>query len=180
MSPRKQAFRRSQDELSARRDLWLQKAAFFHREDLRYLKFAIPEGSRILELGCGTGHLLAALKPSYGVGVDFSAGMIAQARKAHPELTFVHGDIEDAAFVGSLPGPFDVILIVDTVGALDDCQRFFEGLHALCTRDTRVVVAYFSHLWYPALKAAEWLGLRMRQPPQNVLSPKDVRCTRFA
>jgi SAM-dependent methyltransferase len=174
MSQRKQAFRRSQDELSARRDLWLQKSAFFHREDLRYLKFAIPEGSRILELGCGTGHLLAALKPSYGVGVDFSAGMITQARKTHPELTFVHGDIENAAFVGSLPGPFDVILIVDTVGALDDCQRFFEGLHALCNRDTRVVVGFFSHLWYPALKAAEWLGLRMPQPPQNVLSPADV------
>jgi SAM-dependent methyltransferase len=175
MSPRKEAIRRLHDELSVHREHWLQKAAFFHSEDLLYLKFVIPEGSRILELGCGTGHLLAALKPSYGVGVDFSEGMIAEARKAHPELTFLLGDIEDADFAGSLPGPFDVILVVDTVGVLDDCQKFFESLHTLCTRDTRIVVAYFSHLWYPALKATERLGLRMPQPPQNAFSPKDVQ-----
>ena len=154
---------------------WLARGAFFHGEDLLYLKFLIPEGARVLELGCGTGDLLAALKPSFGVGVDFSAGMIAQARKAHPDLTFVVGDIEDAAFIRSLPGPFDVILIVDTLGALDDCQAMFENLHDLCTRDTRLVVGYFSHLWYPALKFAETVGLKMPQPPQNVLSPADMR-----
>src|SRR5438309_1487173 len=148
LSPRKEAVRNLYDGLSADREHWLQKAAFFHSEDLLYLKFVIPEGSRVIELGCGTGHLLAALKPSHGVGVDFSAGMIAQARNAHPGLTFLQGDIEDAGFVASLPGPYDVILIVDTVGVLDDCQAFFDSLHALCTRDTRVVVAYFSHLWY--------------------------------
>ncbi|MEA2977400.1 MAG: hypothetical protein QOF19_2920 [Alphaproteobacteria bacterium] len=175
MTPRKQAVRRLHDELAVERERWLNKATFFHSEDLRYLNFVVPEGSRILELGCGTGHLLAALKPSYGVGVDFSEGMVAQARKAHPQLTFLQGDVEDADFVVSLPGPFDVILIVDTVGALDDCQKFFESLHALCTRDTRIVVAYFSHLWYPALKVAERLAFRMPQSPQNVFSPKDVQ-----
>jgi hypothetical protein len=45
----------------------------------------------------------------------------------------------------------------------------------LCTRETRLVVGYFSHLWYPALKCAETVGLKMPQPPQNVLSPADVR-----
>jgi SAM-dependent methyltransferase len=174
MSPRKQAVRQLHDNVSPDRERWLQKAAFFHSEDLLYLKFIIPEGSSVLELGCGTGHLLAALKPSHGVGVDFSEGMIAQARGAHPELTFLQGDIEDADLVRSLPGPFDVIVIVDTVGTLDDCQKFFESLHPLCARDTRIVVAYFSHLWYPALKMAEWLGWRMPQPPQNVFSPTDV------
>ena len=118
---------------------------------------------------------MAALEPSFGVGVDFSEGMIAQARKAHPDLTFLVGDIEDAAFVRALPGPFDVIVVVDTLGALDDCQAMFEALHALCTRETRLVIGYFSHLWYPALKSAEAVGLKMPQPPQNVLSPADVR-----
>jgi SAM-dependent methyltransferase len=174
MSHRKEAVRRLQNELSAERERWVRKGAFFHSEDLRYLKFVIPEGSRVLELGCGTGHLLAALKPSYGVGVDFSEGMLSQARQANSELTFLQGDIEDPDFIRSLPGPFDAILIADSLGTLDDCQSFFESLHLLCTRDTRVIVAYFSHLWYPALKAAEWLGLRMRQPVQNVFSPKDV------
>jgi Glycosyl transferase family 2 len=50
----------------------------------------------------------------------------------------------------------------------------FANLHDLCTRETRVVVGYFSHLWYPALKLAEAVGLKMPQPPQNVLSRADV------
>jgi SAM-dependent methyltransferase len=174
MSARKQEVRRLADAYAPERRKWLERATFFHGEDLLYLKFLIPAGARVLELGCGTGDLLAALQPSFGVGVDFSEGMIAQARAAHPGLTFLVGDIEDAAFVRSLPGPFDAIVVVDALGALDDCQAMFESLHALCTRETRLIIAHFSHLWYPALKFAEAAGLKMPQPPQNVLSPADV------
>ena len=140
MSARKQEIRRFSDASAPARRDWLQRAAYFHEEDVRYLKFLIPEGARVLELGCGTGDLLADLKPSFGVGVDFSEGMIAQARAAHPDLTFFVGDVEDEAFVRSLPGPFDVIVVVDTLGALDDCQAMFENLHALCMRETRLVI----------------------------------------
>src|SRR6516164_11729237 len=132
LSPRKGEIRRWSDATASQRAQWRRRAAFFHSEDLHYLKFLIPEGMRVLELGCGTGDLLAALRPSFGVGVDFSDGMIARARKAHPELTFFVADIEDAAFIRALPGPFDVIVVVDTLGALDDCQATFENLHAIC------------------------------------------------
>jgi SAM-dependent methyltransferase len=175
MSERKLEIRRLADASAPERRQWLDYSAFFHDEDLRYLKFLVPEGVRVLELGCGRGDLLAALKPSSGVGVDFSKGMIEEARKAHPDLAFFVGDIEDAAFVRSLPGPFDFIVLVDTLGALDDCQATCEHLHALCTRETRLVIGHFSHLWYPVLKTAETVGLKMPEPPQNVLSPADVR-----
>jgi SAM-dependent methyltransferase len=175
MSPRKQAIRRLQDEVAPDRQRWLKRGAFFHQEDLRYLKFLIPEGARVLELGCGNGHLLAALKPSVGVGVDFSGGMVAQARATYPHLSFVEGDVEDETLLKSLSGPFDVILIADTLGSLDDCQRLFDSLHDLCTRETRLIIAYVSHLWYPAVKLAEGLKVRMPQPAQNVLSAADIQ-----
>jgi SAM-dependent methyltransferase len=175
MSRRKQEVRRIFDERARNLSLWRDKAAFFHSEDLRYLRFLIPPGSRVLELGCGAGQLLAALEPAVGVGVDFSEPMIAAGRAAHPGLSFFVGDIENDAFMRSLPGPFDFIVIGDTLGSLDDCQRVFENLHALCTRQTRLVIAYFSHLWHPALKFAEWAGLRMPLPPQNVLAPADIQ-----
>jgi SAM-dependent methyltransferase len=174
MSARKEALHREFDAVAHERRDWLARGTFFHSEDLLYLKFLIPEGARILELGCGTGHLLANLKPSFGVGVDFSAGMIAEARKAHPDLTFFVGDIEDDAFIKTLPGPFDFILIVDTIGILDDCQQMLTSLHGLCVRETRVVITYYSHVWYPALKLAETLRVKMKQPPQNVLAPADI------
>jgi len=42
----------------------------------------------VLEIGSGGGELLAALRPSRGVGVDVSGGMVALARSRHPELRF--------------------------------------------------------------------------------------------
>jgi len=62
LSPRKSSIRRESDETAPHRKLWLDRAAFFHREDLLYLKFLNPAGLRVLELGCGTGDLLAALE----------------------------------------------------------------------------------------------------------------------
>jgi SAM-dependent methyltransferase len=174
-SPRKAAILAAFEDNAADRQMFRRRAAFFHQEDLRYLRFLIPAGLRVLEIGCGTGEVLAGLKPSYGLGVDFSPAMIAQARRLHGDLEFRVGDVEDADFIASLPGPFDVILIVDTIGALDDCQATLESLHRLCVRETRLVVAYYSHLWDPLLALAEWIGWRMRQPPQNVLSPADTR-----
>lgn len=175
LSPRKEDVRRNSDASASERAQWRRRAAFFHGEDLRFLRFLIPEGARVLELGCSTGELLAALKPSFGVGVDFSGRAIEQARRAFPHLTFAVGDIESPAFIESLPGPFDYIVIVDTLGSLDDCQRMFENLHHLCTRETRLVVGYFSHFWHPFLKLAERVRLKMPQPPQNVLALSDVR-----
>ena len=174
LSVHKEEVRRHADASAAERAKWRRRASFFHSEDLHFLKFLIPEGARVLELGCSTGELLAALKPSFGVGVDLSGEAIEQARRAYPGLTFVTGDIESAEFVKSLPGPFDFIVVVDTLGSLDDCQLMFEHLHGLCTRETRLIVGYFSHFWHPLLKLAEWLQLKMPQPPQNVLALADV------
>ena len=175
LSPRKEEIRRWSDATASQRAEWRRRAAFFHSEDLHYLTFLIPTGMRVLELGCSTGELLAELKPSFGVGVDLSASAIEEARRAHPSYTFYAGDIEAPGFIESLPGPFDYIVLVDTLGSLDDCQLMFEHLHNLCTRETRLIVGYFSHLWYPLLKLAEAFRLKMPQPPQNVLAPADVR-----
>jgi trans-aconitate methyltransferase len=64
-------------------------------------------GERILDLGCGTGHLTAALAAAGAtvVGMDQSAEMLAQARQAHPSLTFVQGDARAFAFAE----PFDAV-----------------------------------------------------------------------
>jgi hypothetical protein len=61
------------------------------------------------------------LKPSFGVGVDLSVSAIEEAKRVYPAYTFYAGDIEAPGFIESLPGPFDYIVLVDTLGALDDC-----------------------------------------------------------
>ena len=155
---------------------WRKKAWFFHAEDTAYLRFLIPKRLRILELGCGAGNTLEALEAADGsVGIDLSPALVEQARGAYPKLEFYTGDIEDPCTLAKLSGPFDIILIVDTLGSLEDCQGLLEALHPFCDRKTRLVVAYYSHLWDPLLKLAERFRWRKSQPPQNVLSPADIR-----
>ena len=79
LSPRKARIREMADRLAPERDRWIERNAFYYEQDESYMRFLIPEGLRVLELGCGTGRLLAALKPSRGVGVDLSAPMVETA-----------------------------------------------------------------------------------------------------
>jgi ubiquinone/menaquinone biosynthesis C-methylase UbiE len=175
LSPRKQKVRAVSDAVAPDRRKWRERNAFFHEEDLRYLRFLIAPGSRVLEVGCGTGDLLAALEPSRGVGLDISSRMVDEAKAAHPGLEFLVGDAEDPAVLAGVEGTFDVILVVDSIGQMDDCQAFLASLHRLCHRDTRVIIGYFSHLWWPVLKLAEATGQRAPVPQVNALSVADVK-----
>src|SRR5882762_1066477 len=120
-SPGKQKALEFAERQAQKREDWIAQQSFFFEEDWRYLKFLVPPGKRVLDLGCGTGALLNALEPSYGVGIDFSHAMIERAQAAHPHLNFLHGDIETLDEIAGLTGTFDIIVMSDTVGALDDC-----------------------------------------------------------
>ena len=155
------------------RQQWIARNRSFYRDDRNYMKFLVPTGARVLDLGCGTGDLLAELEPSYGVGVDLSPAMIEQARRLYPGHTFLVGDAEDESFIRSLQGPFDYIVLSDTIGMLDDIETALRQLHPVCGPDTRIIIAYYSQLWEPLLKVAEWIGLKMPQPPTNYLNSTD-------
>jgi SAM-dependent methyltransferase len=147
--------------------------AAYREGDRRFMQFLVPPGKRILELGCGRGELLAALQPSRGVGVDFAAKTIAKAKELHPDLDFVLGDVEDSATLSAIEGPFDYIVIADTIGMFEDIDGTLRRVHHLCTPSTRIIIAYYSHLWEPILKLAELLGLRSRQPKINYIATAD-------
>src|SRR4051812_6913776 len=52
---------------------------------------APQRGEQILDLGCGTGQLTALLGSSV-IGIDHSAGMIAEARRNFPNIRFEVAD----------------------------------------------------------------------------------------
>jgi SAM-dependent methyltransferase len=162
-------FEANSDELAR----WREFNAAYHEDDLKFMRFLIPPGKRVLELGCGRGDLLAALEPSYGVGVDFGAKTIARANELHPHLYFVLGDVEDPATLTSIEGPFDYIVIADTIGLFEDIDVTLRHVHHLCTPSTRIIISYYSHLWEPVLKLAEALRLRARQPKINYIATAD-------
>jgi len=164
-------FETNVDEL----DRWRAFNAAYHADDYKFMQFLVPPGKRVLELGCGRGDLLAALKPSYGVGIDFGAETIAKANARYPDLFFVLGDVEDPQTFAAIEGPFDYIVIADTIGMFEDIDGTLRLINKVCAPSTRIIISYYSHLWEPVLKIAEALGLRSKQPRINYIATADFR-----
>ena len=137
----------------------------------------VPPGERVLDLGCGAGHLLAALEPSRGVGIDVSAPAIREARERHggERLSFIEGDVADPALLARSGGPFDTILLINVVTHLTDVQATLEALHAVSHPRTRVLIYSYSRLWQPLLRLAELFGMKYRQPPEAWLPPEEIK-----
>src|SRR2546428_10318990 len=68
------------DDFAADEPRWRRRNRTYHRLLEQIYRFQIPEGARVLEIGSGSGDLLAALKPSVGVGIDVSGRMAGLAR----------------------------------------------------------------------------------------------------
>ncbi|MGN9908930.1 class I SAM-dependent methyltransferase [Phytohabitans sp. LJ34] len=83
-----------------------------------------------LDVCCGTGagmHVLRAVCQGRITGVDFSAGMLAQARDAHPDATWVRADARAMPFAGR----FDLAVTFGALGHFLPAERpaVFEGVY---------------------------------------------------
>jgi SAM-dependent methyltransferase len=67
-------------------------------------------GADLLDIACGTGHLtqLALERGANVVGADFSAAMLAEAKRLHPSICFEQADAEALPYAD---GRFDVVTI---------------------------------------------------------------------
>ena len=134
-------------------------------------RFLIPPDQRVLELGCGTGRLLASLQPATGIGVDFSPVMIHQARQQHPHLKFVQGDAHKLDLGKT---EFDYIILSDLLNDVWDIQGLLQQLHPYTHTGTRIIINHFSHLWQLPLNLAQKLNLANPNLQQNWITKEDV------
>jgi SAM-dependent methyltransferase len=142
----------------------------YHNRLTEIYQFLVAPGQRVLEIGCGQGDLLAALKPAVAVGVDFSGEMIQRATQRHPDLRFVQMD----AHALYLNETFDVIILSDLINDVWDVQAIFERIAPLTTSRTRVIINTYSRLWEHPLILAERLGLSRPKLTQNWLTVEDI------
>ncbi len=151
-------------------DRWHGWGGLYHRRLKQTYQFLVPAGVRVLEVGCGSGDLLAACRPSLGVGLDFSPHMVRRAALRHPECRFLLADAHDVP----LTGRFDVVILSDLVNDLWDVQAVLESVRRVMHRRSRLILNAYSRLWEQPLALAEGLGLAKPTLHQNWLTVEDL------
>ena len=118
------------DAIARKRDSWRGMGVWYHRRIEQIYRFLISPGQRVLEIGSGTGDLLATVQPASGVGVDFSSETITRARECYPEIVFIQADAHD---LSAIEGTFDTIILSDLINELWDVQQVLEQVKPFCT-----------------------------------------------
>jgi len=158
------------DHFAAVDEQWRQKNLGYHNLIVSIHRSLIPEGASVLEIGAGSGELLAALRPRDGIGIDVSSEMVELARRRHPHLTFEVAPGEE--YEGARE--FEYIVLSDLVPYARDLLALFKNVATHCTPETRIVIHSYSQLWRPILRLAELLRLKPRKPIRNWVTAEDV------
>ena len=126
----------------------IDRRRFFRRGYLRELirryAFYIEPGTSVLEVGVGTGDLLASLGASRAAGIDICPEMITAAKARHPELELYEKSAEECS---GLMGTFDYIVLSDLTVHLYDILQTLRGLQQFCHSRTRIIFNFHSRLW---------------------------------
>lgn len=156
-----------------RADNWVKyrkRRSYYWDSITRYCNYYIHDDSSILEVGCGSGELLAAVNGKHKVGIDFCEPILAKAKERYSDIDFHLMEAEDI----KLDQKFDVIILSNLIGVLDDIELVFNQIKKVCHEQTRIIVTYYNRLWEPIIRLAEFFKLKKRTPEQNWLSNGDI------
>jgi SAM-dependent methyltransferase len=153
-------------------DAWRARNRFYHERIKELVTGAVVPGRCVLDIGAGTGDMLAATLPSAAVGLNVADRLTQLAREKYPGLEFQTFDGTEVA----LPDGFHPDYVV-AVNLLDHTSDVFELLASLreCVNERTLIVFTTSNpLWSPLLRLASRLGRRSPESPRNFITNRDI------
>ena len=136
---------------------------------------AVPLAARgrVLEIGCGTGQVLASLRASEGVGIDLSPRMIEVAKRLfanRTELTFASMDAAAAAGLGE----FDAVISADVMEHVQDWHAAVDAMVRACRRGGVIAISTPNPIWTFPLWVLEKVKLKMPEGPHQFVSRQAI------
>ncbi|MFT4085772.1 MAG: methyltransferase domain-containing protein [Gordonia sp. (in: high G+C Gram-positive bacteria)] len=127
---------------------WVENAAMFDRVFAPVTAVLVETarlgpGHRALDVGCGTGTLLAeaVAAGAQATGIDISPTMTEAAAERVPESAVVLADAQDAD-LAALPGaPFDRVISRFGTMFFDDPTAAFRSIRTACSSDAELTFA---------------------------------------
>lgn len=153
-------------------DYWHAKNWYYHSKMRTLVRGMIPPGSVVLELGSGTGDLLASLQPSRGIGLNLAKGLTHLARPKHPHLEF-HTVGVDQVWLEDNFRP-DYCVMPNMLDYVYDVWDVLENLKPVLSDRTLLIIITNNPLWAPILKLGSKMGLRAPESPRNFVTNKDL------
>lgn len=158
------------DPMADNWELYREKNAYYHQTLRALFRTYVPPEVSVLELGCATGDLLAAVQPSRGVGIDLSRRMVEKARSKHPQLEFIEAD---ATFFDT-EERFDRILIHNALEYVEDIQGLLRNCRRLLKPRGRVLISSVNPMWTPLLRLGERHRLCIPDARRNFVTGQDT------
>ena len=102
---------------------------------------ALPLGAHVLDLGCGLGTTATTCRSEFGldtVGLDISAGMLAEAHEHHPALPLAQAP---GARLPFRDGAVDAVLAECVLSLLPDLDAALVEIHRVLCQDGLLIVS---------------------------------------
>lgn len=160
------------DTVAGTYDAGKEKYSFYYSNLKKLLGNIISKNSKVLEIGCGTGDLLASLTPKYGVGYDISSKMVALARKKYgrnKKLHFTH----QLSSISSQS--FDFVFMSDVIEHLENPEEMFKKIHGLMNKKTKFINTMANPIWEPLLMFWEKMGWKMKEGKHRRIKERELR-----
>ncbi len=158
------------DKIAIDRIKYRKRRSYYWESITKYIDYFLTDDQSVLEVGCGTGELIGKIKGKEKIGIDFSELMIENAKKQFPDVEFYTMEAENLKF----DRKFDVIILSNVIGYLNDVHKVFGELYELSDSNTKIIITYYNFLWEPFIKFAEFLRIKKKTPIQSWLSHYDI------
>lgn len=165
-----ESVRRHFDVIAKDYDKWKKKNAYYYNNIKALVRKVVRPDSKVLEIGCATGEILAETNPALGVGIDVSPEMIKLAKEKFPQYTFISSPVETFQYNEK----FDCIIMVDLVDRVHDIIDIFESVYKFCHSRTKIILTTINPWWEPVLSFMEKIGAKMPEGPHNFIEKRNL------